>query len=60
DPELYVEDWELNITRYAQEVLPSEVPMQVFCAGTKPVNLVSNDAIDPRLRDLGDFFAANF
>jgi uncharacterized protein len=60
DPELYVEDWELNITRYAQEALPSEVPMQVFCAGSKPVNPASNDATDPRWRDLADFFAANF
>ena len=61
DPELYVEDWELNIARYAQEALPSEIPMQVFCPGTEPVNPVSkDDEIDPRWRDLGDFFAANF
>ena len=61
DPELYVEDWELNITRYAQEALPSEIPMQVFCPGTKPVTPVDkDDNIDPRWRGLGDFFAANF
>ncbi len=61
DPELYVEDWELNIARYAQEALPSEIPMQVFCPGTEPVNPVSkDDEIDPRWRDLDDFFAANF
>src|SRR3954468_10803798 len=36
DRELYVEDWELNVSRYAEEALPSEVPMQVFCPGTKP------------------------
>ena len=61
DPELYVQDWELNIARYAQEALPSEIPMQVFCPGTKPVNPVSkDDKVDPRWRDLGDFFAANF
>src|ERR671933_955556 len=61
DPELYVEDWELNITRYAEEALPSEIPMQVFCPGTKPVTPVDkDDDIDPRWRGLGDFFAANF
>ena len=61
DPELYVEDWELNITRYTREALPSEIPMQVFCPGTKPVNRVSKDEeIDPPWRNLGDFFAANF
>jgi uncharacterized metal-binding protein YceD (DUF177 family) len=61
DPELYVEDWELNITRYAEEALPSEIPMQVFCPGTKPVTPVDkDDNIDPRWRGLGDFFAANF
>jgi uncharacterized metal-binding protein YceD (DUF177 family) len=61
DPELYVQDWELNIARYAQEALPSEIPMQVFCPGTEPVNPASkDDEIDPRWRDLDDFFAANF
>ena len=61
DPELYVEDWELNITRYAEEALPSEIPMQVFCPGTKPVTPVDkDDDIDPRWQGLGDFFAANF
>lgn len=61
DPELHVEDWKLNITRYTREALPSEIPMQVFCPGTKPVNPVSKDEeIDPRWRDLDDFFAANF
>ena len=61
DPELYVQDWELNIARYAQEALPSEIPMQVFCPGTEPVNPASkDDDMDPRWRDLGDFFAANF
>jgi uncharacterized metal-binding protein YceD (DUF177 family) len=61
DPELYVEDWELNITRYAEEALPSEIPMQVFCPGTQPVTTADkDDGIDPRWRGLGDFFAANF
>ncbi len=61
DPELYVEDWELDVARYAEEALPSEIPMQVFCPGTKPVNPVSeDDEIDPRWRGLGDLFAAGF
>ena len=59
DPELYVEDWELNVSRYAREALPSEVPMQVFCSGTKPLETDSQeDEIDPRWRDLGDLFAS--
>ena len=59
DPELYVEDWELNVSRYAREALPSEVPMQVFCAGTEPMETDSQeDEIDPRWRDLGDLFAS--
>ncbi len=59
DLELYVEDWELNVARYAREALPSEVPMQVFCPGTKPVESdASEDEIDPRWRDLGDLFAS--
>ncbi len=61
DPELYVEDWELDVVRYAEEALPSEIPMQVFCPGTKPVNPVSeDDEIDPRWRGLGDLFVAGF
>ena len=59
DPELYVEDWELNVSRYAREALPSEVPMQVFYPGTKPVKSdASEDEVDPRWRDLGDLFAS--
>ena len=59
DPELYVEDWEFNVSRYAWEALPSEVPMQVFCPGTEPVEPESREGeIDPRWRDLGDLFAS--
>ena len=59
DPELYVEDLEFNVSRYAREALPSEVPMQVFCPGTEPVEPDSReDEIDPRWRDLGDLFAS--
>jgi uncharacterized protein len=61
DAELYVEDWELDVACYAREALPSEIPMQVFCPGTKPVSPEDNsDEIDPRWRGLGDLFAANF
>jgi uncharacterized metal-binding protein YceD (DUF177 family) len=61
DRELYVEDWELNVSRYTREALPSEVPMQVFAPGTKPVNPAdTDDEIDPRWRSLGNLFAANF
>jgi uncharacterized protein len=61
DAELYVEDWELDVARYAEEALPSEIPMQVFCPGTEPVNPADKgDEIDPRWRGLGDLFAANF
>jgi uncharacterized metal-binding protein YceD (DUF177 family) len=61
DRELYVEDWELNVSRYAKEALPSEVPMQVFAPGTKPIKPVdTGDEIDPRWRSLGSLFAANF
>ncbi len=61
DRELYVEDWELNVSRYIREALPSEVPMQVFAAGTKPVSPVdTDDDIDPRWQSLGNLFAANF
>ncbi len=59
DPELYVEDWELNVSRYAWEALPSEIPMQVFCPGTKPVRPEPDeDEIDPRWRGLNDLFAS--
>ena len=61
DPELYVEDWELNVARYAREALPSEIPMQVFCPGTKPVSPESEeDEIDPRWRGLDDLFVSGF
>lgn len=59
--ELSVEDWTLNLTRYAERALPSEVPMQVFCPGTRPVRPESDeDEIDPRWRGLGDLFASGF
>jgi uncharacterized metal-binding protein YceD (DUF177 family) len=61
EEELYVEDWELNISRYTREALPSEIPMQVFCPGTEPVSPDERDeGMDPRWRALGDVYAANF
>jgi uncharacterized protein len=61
DRELYVEDWEFDVVRYAREALPSEVPMQVFCPGTKPVNPEPEEGgADPRWRGLGDLFASGF
>lgn len=57
DPELHVEDWELNVPRYVAEALPSEVPLQVFCAGTRPVRPESEgDGIDPRWQGLDGLF----
>lgn len=61
DRELYVEDWELNVSRYAREALPSEVPMQVFCLGTKPVSPKGKSGgTDPRWQGLDDLFASGF
>jgi len=61
DRELHVEDWEFDVARYAREALPSEVPMQVFRPGTKPVNPEPEEGgTDPRWRGLGDLFAAGF
>ena len=61
DRELYVEDWELDVARYAEEALPSEVPMQVFCPGTRPVTPEpETGGTDPRWRGLDDLFASGF
>src|SRR3712207_1954448 len=59
--ELCVEDWTLNLGRYTEHALPNEVPMQVFCPGTVPVEPGGNDdEIDPRWRGLGGLFASGF
>lgn len=61
DRELYVEDWELDVSRYTEEALLNEVPMQVFAPGTTPISPAGgDDEIDPRWRSLGDLFAAGF
>src|SRR3712207_816685 len=36
--ELSIQDWTLDLGRYTEGALPNEVPMQVFCAGTEPVD----------------------
>ena len=57
--ELCVQDWTLDLGRYTQRALPNEVPMQVFCPGTRPVEPQSGrDEIDPRWRGLGGLFAS--
>jgi uncharacterized metal-binding protein YceD (DUF177 family) len=58
--ELCVEDWTLDLRRYTELALPNEVPMQVFCPGTEPVEPAGrSDEMDPRWRDLGGLFASN-
>ena len=53
DPELSVEDWALDLARYTQRALPTEVPMQVFAPGSEPVEPEDDgDEIDPRWRGL--------
>ncbi|MDP9409869.1 MAG: DUF177 domain-containing protein [Actinomycetota bacterium] len=59
--EVSVQDWTLDLTRYTERALPTEVPMQVFCPGTKPVQSEDgDDEVDPRWRGLGGLFAAGF
>ncbi len=58
--ELSVQDWTLDLGRYTERTLPNEVPMQVFCPGTEPVEPTSDgDEIDPRWRGLGGLFASS-
>ena len=58
--ELSVEDWTLNLADYTGRALPSEIPMQVFCPGTEPVEPSGKgDEIDPRWRGLGGLFASS-
>jgi uncharacterized protein len=58
--ELSVQDWALDLGRYTERALPNEVPMQVFCPGTEPVEPgESDDEIDPRWRGLGGLFASS-
>jgi uncharacterized protein len=57
--ELSVQDWTLDLGRYTEGALPNEVPMQIFCPGTEPVEPERDtDEIDPRWRGLGGLFAS--
>ena len=59
--ELSVEDWTLDLRRYSEHALPNEVPMQVFCPGTKPVEPTGGpEEVDPRWRGLDGLFASRF
>ena len=61
DSELSVQDWALDLARYTERALLSEVPMQVFSPGTEPVEPAGDyDEIDPRWRGLSGLFASNF
>ncbi len=61
DPEVSVEDWALDLTRYTGAGTAHEVPMQVFSPGTEPVQPEDEgDEVDPRWRGLGGLFASGF
>ncbi len=61
DEELSVEDWTLDLKRYAGRTLPNEIPMQVFKEGTEPVRPAENgDEVDPRWRGLDDISVSGF
>ena len=61
DPEVSVQDWTLDLARYAERALPNEVPMQVFSPGTEPVHPEGEgDEVDPRWRGLEGLFASRF
>lgn len=60
-PELSVEDWTLDLTRYTGRALPNEVPIKVCAPGTEPVVPEQrDDEVDPRWRGLDDLFASGF
>ncbi len=59
--ELCVQDWTLDLERYTERAMPNEVPMQVFCPGTEPVEpAAAGGEIDPRWRGLDGLFASTF
>jgi uncharacterized protein len=61
DAELAVEDWTLDLARYARRALQNEVPMQVFSPGTEPVRPDGGtDEVDPRWRGLSGLFVSGF
>ncbi len=61
EPELCVEDWTLDLTRYTGRALPNEVPIKVCAPGTEPVvPEPGKDEVDPRWRGLDGLFASGF
>ena len=61
DRELSIQDWTLDLADYTRHALPTEVPMQVFRPGTRPVEPSGNeDDFDPRWKELGELFTSNF
>ena len=61
DEELAVENWTLDLKRYAGRTLPNEIPMQVFKEGTEPVRPAEEgDEVDPRWRGLDDISVSGF
>lgn len=61
EPELSVEDWTLDLTRYTERALPSEVPIKVCAPGSEPVQPVREEnEVDPRWRGLDGLFASGF
>ena len=61
DSELAVQDWSLDLARYARRALPNEVPMQVFSPGTESVRPEGDtDEVDPRWRGLSNLFVSGF
>ena len=61
DEELAVEDWTLDLKRYAGRTLPNEIPMQAFKEGTEPVRPADEgDEVDPRWRGLDDISVSGF
>jgi uncharacterized protein len=61
DPELSVQDWALDLERYTQRALPTEIPMQVFSPGSEPVEPENDaDEVDPRWRGLNDLNVSGF
>ena len=61
EPELSVQDWTLDLARYTQRALPTEVPMQVFSPDTEPVQPEhEGDEVDPRWRGLDGISVSGF
>jgi uncharacterized metal-binding protein YceD (DUF177 family) len=56
-----VQDWTLDLARYTQRALPTEIPMQVFAPGSEPVEPEEDASeVDPRWRGLDDLNVSGF